>query len=668
MLLYYRLLGAKIGRGVSIKDAVLGEYDLVDIGDNVQLDGCICRPFAVERNTSMYLDQISLGENSTVGLKAFIAPGTNLPNNTCIGPNSSSWETKDATETNRDLMLQQIPKAHPLLLSLLGIPIRFVIRVVSALPWMAGLVGIVIEEPVRSSDMLKSVIIWFAQPHRVTFHYIARILNVTLTPFVFFALVILLKRSMDKLWGKTEAGPGRNRSQMQKFRMSLLHSLLPRGDLSKLTDLFGSHYETTSILVRALGGKVGKRVYWPGNGPTIQDFDLFEVGDDVVFGSRSHIRTSDGLGSHPVQIEDGAMVADRAILLPGTTVGSHTVLGSGSLTRRDTVYPADTVWIGAKKGGAVCLTADEKSNSSEKSVNFDRDSLTPSKSPSFELGQDVTQKDATPSSNPFGRAFYEGKATYHVLGQRTIFLYSTFTNVFVTIYWNIAPISALQVLAKASNLVPQYPTREPWWRPFLIFALFTAVISAILDLSSLLALLLIIAIKWSLLGRRKPGTYDWDKSSYCQRWQIFLTIERLRRHCFGGLDIIGLLTGTHFAVLYFRALGARIGKDCALWAGGCPSLLFTEPDLLTLGDRVAIDDASLVAHVNSRGRFSLSELAVGDRSVLRSGSRVLAGGTVGTEAWLLEHTRGVAGVVVDDEATVQGWPADAFSGERVRDL
>ena len=47
-----------------------------------------------------------------------------------------------------------------------------------------------------------------------------------------------------------------------------------------------------------------------------------------------------------------------------------------------------------------------------------------------------------------------------------------------------------------------------------------------------------------------------------------------------------MLTGTHWLVLYFRALGANIGKDCALFAGGAPSLMFTEPDLLTLGDRV----------------------------------------------------------------------------------
>jgi hypothetical protein len=31
------------------------------------------------------------------------------------------------------------------------------------------------------------------------------------------------------------------------------------------------------------------------------------------------------------------------------------------------------------------------------------------------------------------------------------------------------------------------------------------------------------------LGRRKQGAYPWDESSYCQRWQVYLTLEEIRR-------------------------------------------------------------------------------------------------------------------------------------------
>jgi len=147
---------------------------------------------------------------------------------------------------------------------------------------------------------------------------------------------------------------------------------------------------------------------------------------------------------------------------------------------------------------------------------------------------------------------------------------------------------------------------------------------------------------------------------------VLLTIERIRREDVDGEDILAMVTGTYYCAQYFRLLGAKIGKDCALFAGGALSLPFTEPDLLTLGDRVAVDDASLIAHINSRGNFNLNALVVGDRGVLRTGSRLLSGATMGKDTCLLEHTLVMAGDEVEDGATCQGWPANAFRGARIR--
>ena len=201
-------------------------------------------------------------------------------------------------------------------------------------------------------------------------------------------------------------------------------------------------------------------------------------------------------------------------------------------------------------------------------------------------------------------------------------------------------------------------------RPVVLYFMFTALIIAIMGAQTILALGIVIASKWILMGRRKQGNYDWDKSSYCQRWQLFLKIEALRRHCYGGHGILGLLTGTEWVVLYFRCLGANIGANCALFASGTPSLYFTEPDLLTLGERVSVDDASLVGHINTRGKFDLNPLFVGDRSVLRSGSRLLSGARMEADTCLLEHTLVMAGDIVDAGSTSQGWPAEEFKGSR----
>jgi len=46
--------------------------------------------------------------------------------------------------------------------------------------------------------------------------------------------------------------------------------------------------------------------------------------------------------------------------------------------------------------------------------------------------------------------------------------------------------------------------------------------------------------------------------------------------------------------------------------------MMTEPELVTIGSEVSVDRASLVAHINSMGRFSLNPVTVGAKATLRS--------------------------------------------------
>jgi len=358
-VLYYRCLGARIGRNVSInKGATLGEYDLITIEDGTVLERCIVRPFAAERNTSMYLGKIHIAANASIGLGSVVAAGTNLPANACIGPNSSSWEAADADESNRDLTSSKIPGAHWALSILVGLPLQIVTTFIGALPWLGCLVALVTHEPnTNIVDMLSEVTIWFASPERVAYHYAALSANAALGPAFLFLAVYTVKKLFDLAGGIIVPSDASHRSQMTKFRMQLMRTLMPIPKFHKLTELFGTHYEATSIFARAMGAKVGNRVYWPGTGPSIQDFPLLDIGDDVVFGSRAHLVTSDGTGSDYVRIKSGAMVADRVVLLPGVELGEKTVMGSGALTKRNTSYANGSTWVGAKQGEAVCLTA-----------------------------------------------------------------------------------------------------------------------------------------------------------------------------------------------------------------------------------------------------------------------------------------------------------------------
>ncbi|KAK3319542.1 hypothetical protein B0T19DRAFT_388344 [Cercophora scortea] len=663
---YYRLMGAKIGKNAKLHGTQLGEWDLITIGDGAELGKCLCRPFAVEHNTSMYLGRITIGRNASVGLASPVAPGTTVPDDVCIGPNSSSWELRDATEANRDLAPHRAPKPHWVLSLFLTFPIAALAKAIRSAPWMLGLLGLVVTEPAQLSTPLVSIIHWFSGKQRVLFHFLALAFGTLFGPGFLFVFALLVMRSLDLVFGKLGESKASTRGQVERWRMALNKTLFPASALHDLTGLFGQHYGMTSAVLRLLGARVGQRVYWPGTGPGIGDYHLIDVGDDVVFGSRAHLVTSDGTGSERIVIKNGAMVADRVTCLPGAVIGEGTILGSGALAERGGRYPARGVFVGSRGGKAMCLSSPDPPAEKQPPQTPPSPSETIIGSPSTTTTEKPPQQQ--PLSTPFGRAFYHHQAPYHVLSPTAITLYSSTIHVLTSIYWNVPFVASVQVFdhLNRNSLIPlESATTSPLLSPFLLFGLFTLSFSVLITIQSLLALLVIVGAKWILLGRRVPGTYSWDTSSYCQRWQAFLAIEGLRRHCFRGHGIIGMLTGTHWCVLYFRALGAKIGKDCALFANGRPGLLFTEPDLLTLGDRVAVDDASLVGHVNTRGKFDLNRLEVGDRCVLRSGSRLLSGAAMRRDSCLLEHTLVMGGEVVEEGATMQGWPAEVFTGERV---
>ena len=142
----------------------LGEYDLITIGDDVTLDKCFCRPFAAERNTSMYLGRITIGHGCSVGLTSQVAAGTHVPARSRLGSNSSSWEVTPSTECNRGLNIHRKAKTHWLLTALVT-PIVGLARFLKALPWMGGLVGLVMVMPGEADSFsaeLGEVLHWFA--------------------------------------------------------------------------------------------------------------------------------------------------------------------------------------------------------------------------------------------------------------------------------------------------------------------------------------------------------------------------------------------------------------------------------------------------------------------------------------------------------------------------
>ena len=341
--LYMQLLGARVGKNVRVsKLARFGEYDLLDIGDNCQIDKSLVRGFCVERDGYFRLGRISIGNDAVINTYTQIAPDTEVMDGQVVGPHASSYE--DPSDPSFAMYNSAAIPRPAGFFTLVAIYIFLgIFKLITYIPWFAA-IYIMIQETilqVQGLNNLESVIWWFADPERVLWHAVGRVMRAVVQPLLQVFLGIIFKRLM----GLNHEGLHADSSQWSIIRRYINSQTLSQSALRRAFDILGAHYQMTTWIWRAMGARIGERVYWPGSGLYCPDPELLEVGDDVVFGSRSELHTSDGLGSKKIKIEAGAMIADRVVLLPGTQVGYRTVMGSGSLSIREGYYPDNSAWV-----------------------------------------------------------------------------------------------------------------------------------------------------------------------------------------------------------------------------------------------------------------------------------------------------------------------------------
>ncbi|MCR9192713.1 MAG: amino acid adenylation domain-containing protein [Gammaproteobacteria bacterium] len=115
----------------------------------------------------------------------------------------------------------------------------------------------------------------------------------------------------------------------------------------------------------------------------------------------------------------------------------------------------------------------------------------------------------------------------------------------------------------------------------------------------LCSLTIIIALKWLLLGRVKPGKHRLWSWFYWRWWFI----NRLENTLFPSAHFVG----TPLMTLYYRMMGAHIGQDCAI-----NTAHMGMHDLITIGDRSTINaDAVLKAYFIEEGYLHLGPITLG---------------------------------------------------------
>ncbi|MEM9369284.1 MAG: phosphopantetheine-binding protein [Planctomycetota bacterium] len=606
---YYRLLGAKVGKRTRIlSDAILGEADLLTIGDDVCIDSqAVIRPFSIESGT-MELKPIMIGSRSTIGMRAVVSPGCTLTPDHHVAP-GSLVESGEPDTASGNAGLCRPCSLYP------ALPWRMAARLLVAgnllLSWLPFYAFLLFVEPLPSLLSWQTVAGWFLLPEKMSVYLLMRITMAVLSPFLYFAGVVLIKRLII---GTFKEGPGQDKP-IPQFRRYLMWRLLPDGTFGGLGPLLGSNFSMITNLYRLLGANVGDRIYWPGSGHHLIEYDLFVCGDDVTFGSRSMLLSCDGKVAKRITIEDGATVADRCFLAPGTKVQRNAVLGSGTTTLPDFVAPPGSTWIGFDGTGPI----------------------------EVEAGQ--PQRANASTSRPFGRALRSGSPAYWVWPSIAHALLNNCVVAGATVYRSLLLLVALAFafpLSEGHNIG--------------VFGCLLLVSFAILHaVFALAALVQTVLVKWTLVGQRTVGKHPWDVSSYCQRWKIHQAFERIHQHWFGRRALLDMLGGTAYLAWFLRAQGASIGRNTCLFPNGADPLP-TEPDLLTIKEGAAIDRAILVCHLNTRGEWELGPVTLGANTTLQTGSRVMLQGIVEDHACLRQHTLVLSGETVDARSTWRGWP------------
>ena len=149
-----------------------------------------------------------------------------------------------------------------------------------------------------------------------------------------------------------------------------------------------------------------------------------------------------------------------------------------------------------------------------------------------------------------------------------------------------------------------------WLAPYLTYTVLIeeeidflpAVLGAFASLIVLYPLMLAIpiAVKWSMIGRYRPGSYPLWGSFYF-RWWFTTTIE--------AAVPVGYLAGTPLLNIYLRLMGAKIGPNVHLESDS-----FACFDLLSVGEDSSINaDSNLLGYTIEDGHLKIGRITIGKR-------------------------------------------------------
>ena len=160
--------------------------------------------------------------------------------------------------------------------------------------------------------------------------------------------------------------------------------------------------------------------------------------------------------------------------------------------------------------------------------------------------------------------------------------------------------------------------------PFTLFVVAPAITLA----ASLVMCAAILAMKWILLGRVRPGQHPlW--SCWCSRWDFLYVAWG-----FYARGLLSALEGTLWLSMFLRAAGMTIGKRVVLGAGFSQVV---DPDMLTFEDDATVE-AQFQAHTFEDRVLKIDRVTIRRGATVASGAVLLYGADIGAGAIVAPHS------------------------------
>ncbi|ELQ17605.1 amino acid adenylation [Pseudomonas fluorescens BRIP34879] len=337
-----------------------------------------------------------------------------------------------------------------------------------------------------------------------------------------------------------------------------------------------------SVWLRALGARVGREVNIGSVGVRVPD--LLHIGHEVSIGngvSLENARVERGqLHLGQVTLDDNACLGSYTILEGNTVLGRSAHLQGQSALADGASVPAERIWSGSP---AVDIGA------------FDPASLPPR--PVVGRGQLLLEN-----------LFYG----FGILLIATLFFIPVFPTFFLIDWFD------------EQQILPWLQAQNVGVQLLRYFALALPAAAVLIVAMVLIS----AALRWAVLPRLKPGNYPVHSRVYCSKWLVSHIQE-------ASLNVLSGLYATVYAPLWYRLLGAKVGRDAEI-----STAQGVIPDMLTLGDETFIADAVMLGDEQVDGGWMrIQPTVVSHRSFVGNGSYIPDGTTLPENVLIGVHSR-----------------------------